>query len=97
MEPSRMTLYRFGNASVVIDIYLDLTGSSERPPSCLNCVAYMQVSQSSEESVDCSSPGKQITQSIHPPPAFGSAPNLEALALEASGNNSVNSHTDIPR
>ncbi|XP_023766449.1 serine/threonine-protein kinase STY46 isoform X1 [Lactuca sativa] len=60
-------------------------------------VRLVQVSQSSEDSVDCSSPGKQTTQSSHPPPAFGSAPNLEALALEANGNNSVNSHIDIPR
>ncbi|GJR95284.1 ACT domain-containing protein [Tanacetum coccineum] len=39
----------------------------------------------SDDLVNCSSPGKQIAQSIHPPPAFGSSTNLEALALEASG------------
>ncbi|KAI8022243.1 Serine/threonine-protein kinase STY46 [Camellia lanceoleosa] len=31
-----------------------------------------------------SSPTKEVAQSIHPPPAFGSSPNLEALALEAN-------------
>ncbi|CAK9152334.1 unnamed protein product [Ilex paraguariensis] len=30
------------------------------------------------------SPRKEVAQSIHPPPAFGSSPNLEALALEAN-------------
>ncbi|KAI5647769.1 hypothetical protein M9H77_33774 [Catharanthus roseus] len=33
---------------------------------------------------DSSSPRKEVVRSIHPPPAFGSSPNLEALALEAS-------------
>nr|GEX37486.1 ACT domain-containing protein [Tanacetum cinerariifolium] len=52
----------------------------------------------SDDLVNCSSPGKQIAQSIHPPPAFGSSTNLEALALEASGqseNASINSHTNF--
>jgi hypothetical protein len=37
--------------------------------------------------------------SIHPPPAFGSSPNLEALALEANkfddqdGDNSVHANS----
>lgn len=41
--------------------------------------------------------------SIHPPPAFGSSSNLEALALEVkepsavNGNSSVNSHPNFPR
>ncbi|XP_076926754.1 serine/threonine-protein kinase STY46-like [Bidens hawaiensis] len=57
----------------------------------------------SDDLVNYSSPGQQISQSIHPPPAFGSSPNLEALALEAnelsasSGNNSFNTNTNFPR
>ncbi|XP_076932057.1 serine/threonine-protein kinase STY46-like [Bidens hawaiensis] len=57
----------------------------------------------SDDLVNYSSPGKQLSQSVHPPPAFGSSPNLEALALEAtelsasSGNNSVNTNTNCPR
>ncbi|MBA0793151.1 hypothetical protein Gohar_017576, partial [Gossypium harknessii] len=47
-----------------------------------------------------SDPKHVIRRSIHPPPAFGSSPNLEALALEADksedqdGDSSVhaNSH-----
>ncbi|CAI9104762.1 OLC1v1003512C1 [Oldenlandia corymbosa var. corymbosa] len=35
-------------------------------------------------SSDPSSTRKEAPRSIHPPPAFGSSPNLEALALEAS-------------
>ncbi|CAL5402318.1 unnamed protein product [Camellia sinensis] len=31
-----------------------------------------------------SSPTKEVAQSVHPPPAFGSSPNLVALALEAN-------------
>ncbi|KAJ9550380.1 hypothetical protein OSB04_014425 [Centaurea solstitialis] len=61
----------------------------------------------SDDLGDCSSPGKPIAQSIHPPPAFGSSPNLEALALEAlaleanesltqNGNGAVNSYTNPP-
>ncbi|KAL4572829.1 hypothetical protein LXL04_019615 [Taraxacum kok-saghyz] len=56
-------------------------------------VHLVQVSPSSEDLVNCSSPGK----SIHPPPAFGSSPNLEALALEGNGDNAVNSLTNFPR
>ncbi|CAL9060672.1 unnamed protein product [Musa banksii] len=33
---------------------------------------------------DAQSTSTYIKQSVHPPPAFGSSPNLEALALEAS-------------
>ncbi|KAM0049225.1 putative dual-specificity kinase TKL-Pl-4 family [Helianthus debilis subsp. tardiflorus] len=57
----------------------------------------------SDDLVNYSSTGKQIPQSIHPPPAFGSSPNLEALALEAtelsagSGNNAVNTDTNLHR
>lgn len=36
------------------------------------------------DSSDPSSPRKEVARSIHPPPAFGSSPNLEALALEPS-------------
>ncbi|XWS55131.1 hypothetical protein CRYUN_Cryun10bG0148500 [Craigia yunnanensis] len=42
-------------------------------------------------------------QSIHPPPAFGSSPNLEALALEANkshdqdGDSSVHANSHFPR
>lgn len=41
--------------------------------------------------------------SIHPPPAFGSSPNLEALALEATkyenddGDNSVHANSMFSR
>nr|XP_043615888.1 serine/threonine-protein kinase STY46-like [Erigeron canadensis] len=58
----------------------------------------------SDDALNCSSPGKQISQSIHPPPTFGSSPNLEALALETKepsakdGNSSaVNSNTSVSR
>ncbi|KAJ0505834.1 putative dual-specificity kinase TKL-Pl-4 family [Helianthus annuus] len=57
----------------------------------------------SDDLVNYSSNGKQIPQSIHPPPAFGSSPNLEALTLEAtelsagSGNNAVNTDTNLHR
>ncbi|KAI3515229.1 hypothetical protein L1887_14018 [Cichorium endivia] len=59
------------------------------------------VTENNDDLGDCSSPGKQTTQSIHPPPAFGSSPNLEALALEAkeasagNGDIAVNSHTNF--
>ncbi|KAI3745247.1 hypothetical protein L1987_58356 [Smallanthus sonchifolius] len=57
----------------------------------------------SDDLVNYSSSGKQISHSIHPPPAFGSSPNLEALALEAmelsasNGNSDVNTHKNFPR
>lgn len=40
--------------------------------------------------------------SVHPPPAFGSSPNLEALALEATrqdaqDGDSVNDSSHLPR
>ncbi|KAI3781001.1 hypothetical protein L2E82_10999 [Cichorium intybus] len=59
------------------------------------------VTENNDDLGDCSSPGKQTTQSSHPPPAFGSSPNLEALAVEAkeasagNGDNAVNSHTNF--
>ncbi|XP_062176599.1 serine/threonine-protein kinase STY46 isoform X2 [Alnus glutinosa] len=37
--------------------------------------------EAAQSSINCSS-----RQSIHPPPAFGSSPNLEALALEANNS-----------
>ncbi|KAM0071108.1 hypothetical protein Hdeb2414_s0001g00021061 [Helianthus debilis subsp. tardiflorus] len=68
----------------------------------------MQVSAttngSSDDVVYLSSPTQQPANSIHhPPPAFGSSPNLEALALEANesqvqnGDNAVNSYSTTPR
>ncbi|XP_059653902.1 serine/threonine-protein kinase STY46-like [Cornus florida] len=36
------------------------------------------------DSVHSSSSRNEVAQSIHPPPAFGSSPNLEALALETN-------------
>lgn len=43
------------------------------------------------------------TSSMHPPPAFGSSPNLEALAIEANksedidGDNSVHANAQFSR
>lgn len=51
-------------------------------------VRLVQVSPTSDGNLTndspSSSPKKEGVCSIHPPPAFGSSPNLEALALEAS-------------
>nr|XP_029151496.1 serine/threonine-protein kinase STY46 isoform X2 [Arachis hypogaea] len=44
--------------------------------------AYTVQSDAIENESDQSSPKYSSRQSIHPPPAFGSSPNLEALALE---------------
>ncbi|MBA0706476.1 hypothetical protein Golax_018582 [Gossypium laxum] len=50
-----------------------------------------------------SDPKHVIRQSIHPPPAFGSSPNLEALALEADksededGDSSVHANSHFSR
>ncbi|XWS67689.1 hypothetical protein CRYUN_Cryun04dG0027400 [Craigia yunnanensis] len=55
-----------------------------------------------EESAQ-SSPKHSSRQSIHPPPAFGSSPNLEALALEANksqdqdGDSSVHANSHFSR
>nr|GMC81185.1 serine/threonine-protein kinase STY46 isoform X2 [Ipomoea batatas] len=52
--------------------------------------------------VQSRSPNKATPQSVHPPPAFGSSPNLEALVLEASKphapveNNAVNHSEKFP-
>ncbi|KAI3718258.1 hypothetical protein L6452_19121 [Arctium lappa] len=58
---------------------------------------------SSDDLIYSSTPRQQPAQSIHPPPAFGSSPNLEALALEANesqvqnGDSAVNSYPTLPR
>ncbi|KAJ0599386.1 hypothetical protein HanPSC8_Chr03g0092151 [Helianthus annuus] len=59
---------------------------------------------SSDDVVYSSSPTQQPANSIHhPPPAFGSSPNLEALAVEANesqiqnGDSAVNSYSTLPR
>ncbi|MFS7978307.1 putative dual-specificity kinase TKL-Pl-4 family [Helianthus anomalus] len=59
---------------------------------------------SSDDVVYSSSPTQQPANSIHhPPPAFGSSPNLEALALEANesqvqnGDSAINSYSTLPR
>ncbi|KAM0025790.1 putative dual-specificity kinase TKL-Pl-4 family [Helianthus debilis subsp. tardiflorus] len=59
---------------------------------------------SSDDVIYSSSPTQQPANSIHhPPPAFGSSPNLEALALEANesqvqnGDSAVNSYSTLPR
>ncbi|XAR59870.1 Dual-specificity kinase [Bertholletia excelsa] len=43
-----------------------------------------------------SSPRSKGLQSIHPPPAFGSSPNLEALALEASKSQDQDGDNAVP-
>lgn len=70
-------------------------------------VRLVQVSAVSDgnmaDSVHSSSPRKEPAQSIHPPPAFGSSPNLEALALEANnsllqeGDSDANGHPKFSR
>ncbi|XP_076883495.1 serine/threonine-protein kinase STY46-like [Bidens hawaiensis] len=70
-------------------------------------VRLVQVSTTTDSSTDdvvySSSSRQQPAQSIHPPPAFGSSPNLEALALEANesqgqnGDSAVNSYSSLPR
>ncbi|XP_042392905.1 serine/threonine-protein kinase STY46-like isoform X1 [Zingiber officinale] len=51
---------------------------------------------------DGQSTSSYFRQSVHPPPAFGSSPNLEALALEATrqdaqDGNSVDNSSHLPR
>ncbi|XVE87494.1 hypothetical protein DITRI_Ditri18aG0122200 [Diplodiscus trichospermus] len=52
---------------------------------------------------DAQSAYNSIRQGIHPPPTFGSSPNLEAFALQASryhiedGESAVNSTSHLPR
>nr|GLL28399.1 serine/threonine-protein kinase STY46-like isoform X2 [Ipomoea trifida] len=58
---------------------------ANRPAFDVRLVQVAPVSDvNSLESVCLNSPEKEVTRSIHPPPSFGSSPNLEALALEAS-------------
>lgn len=58
---------------------------------------------SNEDATTLASVNHSSRQSIHPPPAFGSSPNLEALALEASkslakdGDNSVHANAQYSR
>ncbi|KAA8535958.1 hypothetical protein F0562_028436 [Nyssa sinensis] len=53
------------------------------------------------DAVYSGSPRNEVAQSIHPPPAFGSSPNLEALALEENksqvqdGDSAVNAHAQF--
>ncbi|KAM7470956.1 hypothetical protein LguiA_009139 [Lonicera macranthoides] len=61
-------------------------------------VRLVQVSVSDGKSGDSvhSSPQKvEGSLSVHPPPSFGSSPNLEALALD--GDSSVNAHAKLSR
>ncbi|KAK2665653.1 hypothetical protein Ddye_004227 [Dipteronia dyeriana] len=64
--------------------------------------------RNSADSIPLDSPRKEASQgsrqSIHPPPAFGSSPNLEALAIEANkcqdlddGENSVHANAQFSR
>ncbi|KAE8702243.1 ACT-like protein tyrosine kinase family protein isoform 2 [Hibiscus syriacus] len=48
-----------------------------------------------EESAQ-NSPRHSSRQSIHPPPAFGSSPNLEALALEANKSKDQDGNSSLP-
>ncbi|XP_021911626.1 serine/threonine-protein kinase STY46-like [Carica papaya] len=52
-------------------------------------------SDSSSNDIVQSSPRMSSRQSIHPPPAFGSSPNLEALALEASKSQDPESDSSV--
>ncbi|XP_057494829.1 serine/threonine-protein kinase STY46-like [Actinidia eriantha] len=56
-----------------------------RPAFEIRLVQVLPSSDGNTVDSSCSrSPRNDDAQSIHPPPAFGSSPNLEALALEAS-------------
>ncbi|PSS29541.1 Serine/threonine-protein kinase [Actinidia chinensis var. chinensis] len=56
-----------------------------RPAFEIRLVQVLPTSDGNTVDSACSrSPRNDGAQSIHPPPAFGSSPNLEALALEAS-------------
>ncbi|XP_048233994.1 serine/threonine-protein kinase STY46 [Ricinus communis] len=79
-----------------------------RPAIEIRLVQVPPVSDGNSADSDLSgSPRKGDTQSnrksIHPPPAFGSSPNLEALALEANksengdGDNSVHANSKFSR
>ncbi|XP_039134850.1 serine/threonine-protein kinase STY46-like [Dioscorea cayenensis subsp. rotundata] len=72
------------------------------PVHDVNLINCSDPSAQGEEDAPCSS-NYFSRQSTHPPPAFGSSANLEALALEASkpqvqdGDSAANSFTDLPR
>ncbi|KAK9051906.1 hypothetical protein SSX86_028534 [Deinandra increscens subsp. villosa] len=75
---------------------------ANRPAFDVRIVQVCSVTENnSDDLVNYDSMGKQISQSIHPPPAFGSSPNLEALALEpteltaCNGNGAVNTGTNF--
>ncbi|XP_071691409.1 serine/threonine-protein kinase STY46 [Rutidosis leptorrhynchoides] len=77
---------------------------ANRPAFEVRLVQVSPTNDGSSDDIDnSSSPRHQQAQSIHPPPAFGSSPNLEALALEANeshvrnGDSAVNSYPTIPR
>ncbi|GFY94540.1 ACT-like protein tyrosine kinase family protein [Actinidia rufa] len=56
-----------------------------RPAFEIRLVQVLPTSDGNTVDSSCSRPPRNDgAQSIHPPPAFGSSPNLEALALEAS-------------
>ncbi|KAL8098406.1 serine/threonine-protein kinase STY46-like [Apium graveolens] len=56
-----------------------------------------------DDSIDSSSPRKEVVQSIHPPPAFGSSPNLDSLVIETKnthvqdGDSATNTSAKISR
>lgn len=77
---------------------------SNRPAIEIRLVQVHPVSD--QNSADSSLPDSEVPaqrQSIHPPPAFGSSPNLEALAIEANnshnldGDNSVHANVQFSR
>ncbi|KAL5788926.1 hypothetical protein ACOSP7_005875 [Xanthoceras sorbifolium] len=81
---------------------------NNRPAIEVRLVQVQPISdRNSADSIPLDSPRKEATQglrqSIHPPPAFGSSPNLEALAIEASksqdldGDNSVHANAQLSR
>ncbi|KAM3376771.1 serine/threonine-protein kinase STY46 isoform X2 [Capsicum galapagoense] len=63
-------------------------------------VRLVQVAPASDEnstdSVYSSSANKEVSRSVHPPPAFGSSPNLEALACELIKSEVQDEDDDAP-
>ncbi|KAK0581517.1 hypothetical protein LWI29_014711 [Acer saccharum] len=84
-------------------------GPNNRPAIEVRLVQVHPTSdKNSADSIPLDSPRKEasqgLRQSIHPPPAFGSSPNLEALAIEANksqdlddGENSVHANAQFSR
>ncbi|XP_058191043.1 serine/threonine-protein kinase STY46 [Rhododendron vialii] len=74
---------------------------SNRPAFEIRLVQVPPVSDGNIADSACSSsPRNEGAQSIHPPPAFGSSPNLEGLALEANksqNGDSTVSHVNCSR